>query len=263
MGDRPRRITLVISALGPGGAERVMATIANHWAERGWAVTLLTLEPRDAEPFFRIDDRVRVRNLDLRQVSRGPIRAVINNLRRVAIMQAAIRRARPDAVISFMDTMNVLTLISTVGMPVPVIVEEHADPRQCHLRGRGESYARSSIVAPRLWLPSPPPRWVTSRNRSRSRGAVIPNPVEVPAGFAPGGDSEAAPTIVGMGRLGHEKGFDLMLRAFAEVAGEFPEWRVEIWGEGPCSRISAAWRRRSSSRTAWRSAVSRRNPWWR
>ena len=39
----PRRILLFISSLRDGGAERVMVTLANHWAESGRSVALVTL----------------------------------------------------------------------------------------------------------------------------------------------------------------------------------------------------------------------------
>src|SRR3546814_3069210 len=36
-----------------------------------------------------------------------------------------------------------------------------------------------------------------------------------------------------MGRLVPAKQFDLLIGAFAELAGEFPAWDLAIWGEGP------------------------------
>jgi glycosyltransferase involved in cell wall biosynthesis len=39
--------------------------------------------------------------------------------------------------------------------------------------------------------------------------------------------------MVAVGRLSFEKGYDLLLEAFAACAGRHPEWSLEIAGEGP------------------------------
>jgi glycosyltransferase involved in cell wall biosynthesis len=40
-------------------------------------------------------------------------------------------------------------------------------------------------------------------------------------------------TIISMGRLAYEKGFDLLIYAFASVAARHPAWGLRIFGEGP------------------------------
>src|SRR5207344_3164927 len=63
---------------------------------------------------------------------------------------------------------------------------------------------------------------------------VLPNAVARPE-LAPEPSWRARPPylVLGLGRLSPEKGFDRLLAAFARAAPQFPEWELEIWGEGP------------------------------
>jgi len=61
---------------------------------------------------------------------------------------------------------------------------------------------------------------------------VIPNGVRVPAA-TDSAPEQAGPTILAMGRLSPEKGFDLLLQAFAQLAGRNSDWTLAIAGEGP------------------------------
>jgi len=52
------RLTLVISTLSSGGAERVMSIMANFWVRRDWPVTLLTFDDGSEKPFFNLDPQI-------------------------------------------------------------------------------------------------------------------------------------------------------------------------------------------------------------
>ncbi len=58
---------------------------------------------------------------------------------------------------------------------------------------------------------------------------VIPNPVLRPRS----GDVPPEPLVVGIGRLVPQKGFDVLVRAFADAAPRLPGWQLLIAGEGP------------------------------
>ena len=70
-----RRITLVISHLQMGGAERVLVELANHWASQGWAVTVVDFALPGTPPAFPLDARVHELSLGLQGGSRSPISA--------------------------------------------------------------------------------------------------------------------------------------------------------------------------------------------
>lgn len=43
---------------------------------------------------------------------------------------------------------------------------------------------------------------------------------------------KASKRIVSAGRFGHEKGFDLLVKAFAPVAKKHPDWQLDLFGDG-------------------------------
>lgn len=228
----PRRITLTIPTLTSGGAERVLTTMSTFWAEQGRAVTVVTLAPESEPPFYEMHPLVERVGLDTMGAALTPVHAVVNNAGRLRALRNAIRKSRPDVVISFLDTMNVLTLLATRGTGLPVIVTEHTDPNLAkrHLvwsRLRTMLYPRAArvVVLSESSKSFFPPRL-------GDRISIIPNPIVVTAALA-APERDGRKRVAALGRFGPEKGFDTLISAFATVASEFPEWDLVIWGDGP------------------------------
>ena len=59
------KITLVISSLNAGGAERVITTLANAWAEQGKYVSLITFEKPGYQSFYPLNASIKLDHLDL------------------------------------------------------------------------------------------------------------------------------------------------------------------------------------------------------
>ena len=74
--------------------------------------------------------------------------------------------------------------------------------------------------------------------RRKVKGRVIPNPVlALKEGTArlPVKNVEGR-TMLAMGRLVDQKGFDLLLDAFGQLSAHYPDWSLVIMGEGPLRR---------------------------
>ncbi|WP_417385057.1 glycosyltransferase family 4 protein [Gimesia sp.] len=235
-----RRLTITVPSLSLGGAEGVAAMMANHWAWRGEEVTLITLDSAETDS-FSLEENVQRIALDLMQDSKNLFQAISSNRLRINFLQSAIARSQPDVVISLTDRMNVLTLLAAGRMRCPVIISERSDPRH-HPIGRLWSFLRkrtypraSALVVQTQGVADFCRQWLKSTHIE-----VIPN--AVPAPRSPDVPAVSPETLVarspsklilGLGRLSHEKGFDRLLDAFASIAGDFPDWRLRILGEGP------------------------------
>ena len=228
------RLTLVIHSLDCGGAQRVLTALANWWTRAGHTVTILALCDSRRPSFFPLDARVSVEWLDVMRGSRHVLAALANNFVRVRTLRAALRRSRPDLVLSFLATVNVLVLLAAAGRGVPVIVSERSNPKLAPLpcawrRLRRWLYPQADAVVVQTrrgadWFPA----------GLQSRIVVIPNATGHPGAAAPGGGEPSGRRMVlGVGRLGHEKGFDLLVRAFAQAARNRPDWELVVAGEGP------------------------------
>ena len=252
------KITLVTSTLGGGGAERVAVTMANYWAAKGWEVTILTTFAGEPALSYSLDSRVAhllpgaksVDNpitdpeeslpmIDLLNSCSQPERDVLlRHGAHILNLRRAILRTRPAVVISFMDFNNNCVLAATLGLGLKVIVSEHCDPNQNFIgdgweRLRRRLYPQASCVAV---LTEESLRFFSSFAGIRRR--VIPNPV-TPAVFTSSDEpptQKNGKTLISMGRLSSEKGFDLLLSSFAVLADRHSEWTLEILGEGPLRR---------------------------
>src|SRR5215470_17557406 len=112
------RLTLVVSSLECGGAERVMTIMANYWAARSHTITLLTFDDGAKPRFYDLDNRVSQISLGIKATSNNYFEGFLHNVNRVRALRTAIRVSRPDAVISFVDRTNVLVLLATRGLGV-------------------------------------------------------------------------------------------------------------------------------------------------
>lgn len=244
------RVTLVIHGMGSGGAERVAATMANSWAAQGWEITLITFEDAASGSFYPLDKRIRFQPLGIAGTSRRLSQAILSNGRRLLAIRRAVLASHPDVVVTYLDMVNVRVLLALAGTGVPVIVTEQTDPGQKHLgwvwntlrRWTYRHAARVAVLGQSSWEYFPPD--------IRARTVILPNPIAVDQSVA---DDDRAPadqkTLVAVGRLVPEKGFDLLLEAFARVAPEHPDWRLVIWGEGPLRRDLEAQRDRLGLRS--------------
>lgn len=207
-----------------------MSMLANHWAAAGHDVALATFEGPQSD-FFDLDPAVR--RYVLGETAPSGVQWLAANRRRMGALRAAIRESRPDVVLSFLYTMNLLAIVAARGQ-APVVVSERIDPRYIRIERwqamlRRVLYPRAAAVV--VQTEAVLSGWAPAVARGTPAYA-IPNPVLPPAGPERAGPPERGPVVVSAGRLEQRKGFDVLIAAFARLAGAHPEWSLIIMGEG-------------------------------
>lgn len=222
------KIFLVISSLSSGGAERVMSDMANYWAEKGYSVSLVTLNPW-VDDFYNLNEKVsRIPFKSLRS-SGGLIGKISFNIRRAFQLRELLKEINPDVVLSFMDVTNINTIIASSGLNIKVVVSERIDPEANALLNkfwfnlRRFLYKRADVVVAQTKNASV---WLDQNCQIQSH--VIPNPVRKLVKR----DVERGKTIVSIGRLDKQKGHDFLIKSFSDIEKKHPNWTLEIYGEG-------------------------------
>lgn len=234
------KILLFTNSLAAGGAERVVATLANFWARRHWQVTVLTLAPQ-SEDFYELDPRVGRIALDRAGASRNALHGLLQNLGRVLALRRTLRQLRPEVAVAMMSTPNVLLALAGIGLPwLRTVGSERCYPPHAPLgrlwQGlRRRCYVRLGAV---VALTSECSAWIVEHT-SAHRVPVIPNPTAWPIpsrqpAIAP--QTVCAPgrrLLLAVGRLEQVKNFGSLIAVFARLAERHPEWDLVILGAGP------------------------------
>lgn len=234
------RLTFVVSSLACGGVERVTVRLSSGLAARGHEVTVVTFADESWD-FFRLPQSVSRVALGIGKGQPTPLwRLVPATAGRLARIRQAIQATAPDVVISRAVQINVPLLIALRGLDYPAVVTEHGDkPLRRDAAGQWPWRKWVWYRLRRLYYPTAFTVVSVSRSIDRQfswlstrRRAVIYNPFPPIERAATREAAPGRPRLVSMGRLSHVKGFDVLLRAFARIAGRFPEWQLLILGDG-------------------------------
>ena len=216
------KILFVIYSLDAGGAERVVTLLANYWREIGHDVSIVILS-KD-EPFYELDKFVKLEKLDISAESVNVIDMIKNNIYRIQELKKFFKKNDPDVIVSFMTTTNIIATVAAKMLKKPIVISE-----------RNTFYALKSRVwrmLRRVVYPFSNALVVQSAYDKKKysfhkNSRIIFNPLNSKQ-F--GKKEKKKKVILAVGRLEYNKGFDLLIEAFAKISSD--DWKLVIVGEG-------------------------------
>lgn len=239
------KVFFYIHSLTGGGAERVTALVTRCLVDRGHEVGVITMssQTRDVIP---LDCRVQRLSLDLAGVRRGVGKLTIN-YRRWLLLRRLLKREKPDVVVAMMTTSIVLAILAVIGLQIRVYGSERNYPKRQPTRPLWGLLRRFvyRLADGHIAQTHESADWLQRHTRARNIH-VVPNPVAWPIpSFSPmvAPESVLPPQrkiILAVGSKPEQKGFDLLIRAFAGLASDWEEWDLVIVGVDPTMTAVAA-----------------------
>lgn len=255
MNSKPYKIAFCTPALySTGGVERVVSFKASFFAEQlGYDVTIIVTEGRGRDCYFPLSDRVKVINFELGfeelwRVSflKKVFLYLIKQRQYKRLLKTELMRIRPDITISMLRReINFLTDIQDGSKKIGELHVNRANYRNFEAN---DSNGLKRLFA-RFWMKSLVGKLkrldqlvvLTDKSKAAwpelSNVTVIPDPITIEVKSEKVKSEKCVNRVVTIGRYAYQKGYDLLLQAWAEISrirdlenGE--EWSLDIFGQG-------------------------------
>jgi len=225
------KIVFVIGSMSFGGAERVISEMSNYWAKKGWDITILTIgATKEKGDFYILDSKIQRVDISILP-SKSKIVTYFGLLRLLWRIRRFISKDKPNVVISFISNSNILMLLALLGIKVPKIISDRANP----YRDRVGFFIKKLIypLATNLVIQTDSVKEFYNKIPNL-KVTVIPNPINPPTLSPKTKRFEFKnKTVVAVGTIKLAiKGFDLLVKAFANISQKYPNWDLVIFGDG-------------------------------
>lgn len=255
MNSKPYKIAFCTPALySTGGVERVVSFKASFFAEQlGYDVAIIVTEGWGRACYFPLSNKVKVINFELgfeelwkASFIKKAYLYLTKQRRYKRLLKAELMRIRPDITISMLRReINFLTDIPDGSKKIGELHVNRANYRNFEAN---DSNGLKRLFA-RFWMTSLVGKLkrldqlvvLTDKSKAAwpelSNVTVIPDPITIEVKSEKVKSEKCVNRVVTIGRYAYQKGYDLLLQAWAEISrirdlenGE--EWTLDIFGQG-------------------------------
>ena len=229
-----------------GGVERVLTLKANYFAEHfGYDITIILTEGKDKPLFYPLSNKIKVINLNIgfeKLWTCSFIRKIFVYLKKQRQFKKALTKElmciRPDITISLLRReINFINDIKDGSRKIGELHVNRANYRNystekvCFIKKLFAKFWSSNLLHHLQKLD----KLVVLTDRDRdswvelNNVVTIPDPLSIlPTKISPLTEKR----VVAIARYSHEKGIDLLLKAWSIVEKQISDWRLDVFGDG-------------------------------
>lgn len=224
--NKLKHIMFTCDGMRSGGAEKAISILANQFADRGMAVTIIGVSTHDTSSFYHLNENVKYLTIHNGRGKR------IRSLKRVLLLRSYIKSINPNIIISFLPHVNVYTYYASFGLKIPLIVSERnnpkTDPKGLILRKLKKMVFNS---ADGVVFQTKDAQCCYNKS-TRNKSTIIYNPIDSKLSNIES-NTKKNTVVLSVGRLKEQKNHKCLIDAFAIFSSNHPEYILRIYGDGP------------------------------
>lgn len=222
-----KKIAFYINGLGNGGAERVTVNLAGHFVRKGYEVVLVTSKVR-ADEYKQPEGTKRIIS---ETIEPGSVNPVSYFYRRFRNIRRIWKTERPDILICFIGKCNVIGLITSWGLKIPVYVAVRNEPKMEYPAGLMRILSKTLFAKAKGIIVQTQDAKAYFPKYLQKKTVILPNSLDERF-LLPRFEGTRKNEIISVGRLVECKNQKMIIDAFASIAEEYPDMILKIYGNG-------------------------------
>lgn len=222
------KIAFIIPSLLPGGAERVIVTLANKFSLNSSVILIVLFK---TEVFYSINQNVKVIFLHNEiKKSTSKLNAIIYNIQNIISIYNILKNENINTSISFTTTMNIYNILTTKFLKIKCIISERNNPIVTQLNLFLLTFRR--LLYPfcdNLVVQSKFSKDYFKKILNSDKIKIIHNPINEDLLKYKNEYLQRENILLTVGRLEANKNHKLLLNAFSKIKND---WKLILVGDG-------------------------------
>lgn len=221
------KILFNIGSLEKGGAERVVANLSNYLIKDN-EITIITTLKKKVE--YKLDKKIKIEELERKCDNYSNI--FIKNFRRLKRMKNIIKKDNPEMIVSFLpEPCFRILFLKLFNRKLKVIISVRNDPKIEY-----KSITRKILMkclyplADGIVFQTKEAKEFFNK-KIQKKSVIIPNPIGEKF-LNTHIEEKKKNIIINVGRLEKQKNQEMLIRAFANISQDIPNYILEIYGDG-------------------------------
>ena len=215
---------------GAGGLERVLSIKASYLAEHyGYEVTICSLNEQNLKPFYNFSTKVKLTSIVASGNPFGYIKSYTEGLK------SKVGAIQPDIICVCDDGLKGFFLPYILKKNIPIVYERHVS-KEIELQKDASFLNKMLIKAKWQLMEKLAAKFskfivLTEGNKNEWKSLTNIKVIANPLSFYPDKVSTLRnKQVIAVGKQSYQKGYDLLLKAWAVVSKQNADWQLNIYG---------------------------------